>query len=487
MPDVERIFPGRNPDVGFLHCGSADLSVNISTHTGFGCDVDVAVLRACIDELGRRAPLLSARVRMRRHLLPGNHHLWVAPPESQRAPLPFGIVDLPDDAGDEAVERHCARGANLPIDPTTDPPLRLELLRRAGGGCDLVTTLHHALYDGASVGFVFYLLKHLYVAVSAGRDPSEVDLPQVITPGDLEFVRDAMGSRGALRPAVAAARGLRLLVRESRFRDIAIPGRKQAVAARSLHRTVSLDLDDPALDGLGALLSQRGATLNELLQAASARVLFAQGRNDGWLEDTLSFASTFNLRRPTFDAYVLGNLETATCVELRPADVDDPSRFLDTLVRRSAAQKGSTLPLGHYLALRMLTMAPSSLMPGIVAKVANRAVLLFSYLGSDFTRRYLGHFGGRVESEAVTSLVRDHPGSGSGFVTSAPPMGMVITVKRIGRRVAVNLSMHDRLMDEQALDRFAGSLRGEVEAYSAMGRPGRDRRPIRGDAAAGQS
>jgi len=484
MPDGELVFPGRNPDVGFLHCGAAGLSVNISTHTGFGRDVDVPALRACVVELGRRVPLLTARVRALRHVLPGPHHVWVAPPEPRRVPVPFETVELPAGADEQAVERHCARGANLPIDPSTDPPLRIELLRREDGVCDLVTTLHHALYDGASVGFIFYLLKHLYVAVRAGLEPGEVELPRVVTPADVNFVRDALGSAGLAKVGRVAAGGVRLLVRESRFRDVPVPGRDRAAGARSLHRTVVLDLDDPALDGLGPLLADRGATLNELLQAASARALFAQGRDDGWLRDTLPFATTFNLRRPSLEAYALGNLETATCLELRAADVDDPSRFLDVLVRRSASQKGSTLPLGHYLALKMLTLAPSSLMPGIVAKVANRAILLFSYLGSDFAGRYLGHFGRRVESEAVTALVRDWPGSGSGFVTSAPPMGMVVTVKRVGRRVAVNLSMHDRLMDTQALGRFAESLRREVEAYSAMGRPGKLIRVKRAAAAA---
>ncbi len=470
MPEL--VFPGRNPDVGFLHCGGPTLSVNISTHTGFGTDVDPAALRRALEELARRAPLLVARIRRFTRRLPGRHHVWVAPPERDRTPIPFEVIDVPP--GDEAATaRHCVDGANLPIDATREPPLRVELLRRGDGGeCHLVTTLHHALYDGASVGFVFYALKRLYVEARRGRPLEQVALPRIVTPRDTELALDQLGGPGwkaRARMLRLAAAGWRMVIRESRFRDVAVPGRHTSDGARSLHRTVFFDLDETRLAGLGALLAGHDATLNELLQAAAARAFFAWGRRRALLDRTLPFASTFSLRRPSVEEYALGNFETATCLELQRPDVEDPLRFLDALVGRSRAQQRSLLPLGHYLALSGVVRAPTARLPRMIAKIANRAVLLFSYLGADFTRRYLGHFGTGEEAHEVARLVREHPGTGVGYVTSAPPMGMVITVKRVRRTLAVNLSIHDRLTDPAGLDGFARDLREEVERFAALG------------------
>lgn len=466
-----RAISGRNPDVGFLHCGGQVRTPNISTHTGMGHDVDAGALRVALDELGRRASLLVSRLRLRRHLWPGAHHTWEPAAGSERR-IPLRIVDAPRAAGHDPAAVFCAEGANRTIDPEREPPFQVELLRRPGGPCDLVTTLHHALYDGASCGFVFFAVKRLYAAALSGADPSRVSLPHVTDPGQWSFVRrqiEASGrGAGRARLLALAARGWASLLRESRFRTVPVPQRDTSDRYRSLHRTLHMDLDDPGLAGLGHLLAARDGTLNELLQAAVTRAFFPWGRAIGLLDRTLPVATTFNLRVPGPDEYPLGNFETAICIELTPTDLDSASGHLDRMIARSKKLKASDLPLGHYLALAGLAAAPSSWLDAIVAKVANCGLLLYSYLGTDFSRRYLGHFGGGEDAERTERLVRDHPGSGAGYVSSFPPMGLVLTVKRIHRRLALNFSLHDGIAPSRDLDRLVASVREEVVGYARM-------------------
>jgi hypothetical protein len=471
IPDL--VIPGRNPDVGFLHVGGRERTPNISTHTGFGPDVDPGMLRTALDELARRAPLLVTRVRLRRHLLPGRHHSWELPTAPERV-VPLKCIDVSPDAGDDPVAAFCAEGANRTIDLETGPPFQVDLLRHPDGSHDLVTTLHHALYDGASCGFVFYLLKRLFAAARAGIDPATVDLPRITNPGEWAFAARQLELAG--RPAGKAAlcrlgaRGTWLVLEESRFRTVPVPGRGAADRCRSRHRTIYLDLDAPEVRGLGPLLGRREGTLNELLQAAVSRAFFPWGRGIGLLDRTLPLATTFNLRTPNATEYPLGNFETATCIELRLEDLDPPAAHLDRLIARSARQKRSDLPLAHFMALKGIASLPTPVMDRAIAKVANCGLLLFSYVGSDFSRRYLGHYGGGADAEDAARLVRDWPGTGAGYISSFPPMGLALTVKRVGRRVALNFSLHDGIAPASDLDRLACAVREEIEAYARLGR-----------------
>ncbi len=475
MTDMERAIPGRNPDVGFLHCGGLVRSVNISTHTGFGKDVDAVALRAALDELADRASLLVARLRW--NAFPGVHHSWIVPSRDAAVPIPFRLVDVSGEDSEGATAGYCAEGANRTIDPEVDPPFQVEVLRHADGSHDLVTTLHHAVYDGASCGFIFYAIKRLYAAALAGRTLGDVPLPRIVDLSEWRFAALQLGYRSRVRAGRHLARvvgkGLALLHQEGRIRPVPVPGRNTADDTRSLHRTLNLDLDDPELSGLGELLSLREATLNELLQAASARAFFTWGRRIGLLEDTLPMATTFNLRRPSDEEYALGNFETAAGIELKEADLKEPGPFLDAMSLRSRRQKGSELPLGHFLALSLLVRAPRRMTPGIVDKVASCGLLLFSYVGSDFSRRYLGHFGEGEEARTMKHLVLGCPGTGSGYVTSAPPLGLVLTIKRNRRRLALNFSLHSGIAPQSELDALAEGVGSEVKSYAVMGRQGR--------------
>ena len=148
--------------------------------------------------------------------------------------------------------------------------------------------------------------------------------------------------------------------------------------------------------------------------------------------------------------------------------MSEPQVLLDRLAARSQLLRTSRLPHAHYLALSWLSCAPTALLPRVVGKVARCAFLLYSYLGTDFAHRYLGHFGGANDRELVR-LIREHPGSGAGYVTSAPPLGLVVTIKRIRRHVAVNLSLNDRLADADGLAQLADAVRSEALALAELG------------------
>lgn len=470
MGDGRRIAAGRNPDVGFLHCGDDGLTVNIATHTRLEQGTEEVALRAALDELARRAPLLVSRLRWRRRWLPGPPHDWVLP--ELALGIPLEVVS----PGRGSIQRACSAGANRPLDPTREPPLRAQLLRGGSGGGDggeddaLLLIAHHALVDGASCGFLFFAIKVLYAAARAGRDLTEVALPRIESPGAGRLVAEGLADGGRL-PGIAARGRATLRAWTLLAKQMRVPpgpsGGGFGAAARSRHATVFLDLRDERGAGLRRLMEREDATLHETLLAATSRAVRSWGREHGSIGDALPTATTFNLRSPATDRYGLGNLETALVFATRSQDVHDRRAWLRALVARSRVWKAGRDPWCNFLALtQLICVTPRPLLPRVVDGVARRATLLFSYLGTDFATRYLTHYG--AEDPRAVKLVREHAGDGVGYVTSAPPMGVVVTVKRVRQRVALNLSAHDRLADEGAWEELIAAIDAELDAYAAL-------------------
>ncbi|WP_406726982.1 condensation domain-containing protein [Streptomyces sp. GD-15H] len=147
---------------------------------GLRGDLDVAALRGAVNDLTERHEVLRTVVepdgaRLVQRILP-------------RADVALPAVDLPPDAGAEAVEAFAREELLRKLDLAAEPPVSWTLLRRAADEHHLVLRLHHIAADGWSEGVLNRDLSRLYRARLTGRP---VDLPEL----SLQYADFATGQR----------------------------------------------------------------------------------------------------------------------------------------------------------------------------------------------------------------------------------------------------------------------------------------------------
>ncbi len=117
--------------------------------------LDPASLRAAVDALLVRHPNLRACFRQ----LGGDQPVQLIP---RRAPVPWTVVDLPDDTDGAEFERLLAADRSRRFDLARPPLLRAILVRFAQSSAELVLSMHHILIDGWSMPILAAELTALY-------------------------------------------------------------------------------------------------------------------------------------------------------------------------------------------------------------------------------------------------------------------------------------------------------------------------------------
>ncbi|MFD8155730.1 condensation domain-containing protein, partial [Streptomyces sp. NPDC059720] len=152
-----------------------------------GGEVDTAALRAAVGDLVRR----HAPLRTRFATAEGQPYQVVTPAEEAAAGV---FVEIREVTPAEAeTELHAA--ARHAFDLATEHPLRITLLREAGGRSTLLVLLHHIATDGQSLRPLFADLSAAYAARTAGRAPDWEPLP-------LDYADYALWQRSALEGSV---------------------------------------------------------------------------------------------------------------------------------------------------------------------------------------------------------------------------------------------------------------------------------------------
>lgn len=100
----------------------------------------------------------------------------IAPPKPASLPV-IDLSDLPESEREEELRRRIAAEMRRPIDLSNGPLIRITLLRRAKDDYAAVTSTHHIIHDGWSMGIVLRELATLYPAYAAGRLSPLPELP----------------------------------------------------------------------------------------------------------------------------------------------------------------------------------------------------------------------------------------------------------------------------------------------------------------------
>jgi len=197
-----------NPlDLG-LRC--IDLSIRGVGYPGFETQmlvwlhgrVDSANLRRAIERLGRRRPVITAR--LIEDAKPAGPYWQFQPGQTAR----LTEIDLPS-ADDEAVLT-CAGGLlSTSFDPAACDPLRFYLLHRPGGGDVFIMQFNHVLMDNSATTWLLRELDQLVQDSSAAANDTPRHEPRFVVSRRLRSVPHAARRSGALAAIELQAHSLR--------------------------------------------------------------------------------------------------------------------------------------------------------------------------------------------------------------------------------------------------------------------------------------
>ncbi len=165
--DSNTLWQPLNPLDIALRC--IDLSIRGMGYPGFETQmlvwlegrVDAALLARAVERLGRRHPVITARLEEPPGRPPGWRLCPAAPPQLNEVPLasddPGGVLD------------GAAALLSCPRDPVANDPLRFHLLRRPGGGDVFLLQYSHVLMDNSATALLVRELDEL--AQEGGDDP----------------------------------------------------------------------------------------------------------------------------------------------------------------------------------------------------------------------------------------------------------------------------------------------------------------------------
>jgi WS/DGAT/MGAT family acyltransferase len=359
-------------DLAFMDLETPQAPLHVGWTLRFsGAAPSLAALRRHLDARLYTVP------RFRRRLVSARLGLaapqWVDDPGFDVARHTFAVA-LPAPGG--LAELRAAAGVLLSQPLPGDRPLwRMYLVDGDGDGFALVGQAHHALVDGIAAIEVAQLLFGPPAdgdAAARSWTPSAAVQPAAAASA-------TAGTR--VRAAVDTARGLGGAVLRTRDPGGALRDAARALDAatrpapetgldRSVTHERAIAFARAPLDAARAVGRAHGATINDVLLAASALGLGATLRRRGERPETLRALVPVSVRAAEDEA--LGNRISFLPVELPVAETD-PGRVLALVRARTAAAKSG----GHAGALQALTRAAEAL-PGagrrLVARTALRAV-----------------------------------------------------------------------------------------------------------------
>ena len=368
----------------------------------FTGDLDLPVLRRCLDEIVRRHEVLRTNVVERN----GTPYQVVSPP----APVPLPVRDIRDapDIG-RAIDDAGRREAATAFDLATAPLLRASLLRVDDRAHVLLLTVHQVACDGWSIGVLRAELAALYEAFRDGRPSPLPELP--VQYGDVAVWQRARLGRGELdaqrehwRTSLAGVSELPLPTDKSR--SVARTSRGDATAFR-----LSPDL----VASVGGVAAEAGTTRFAVLLAAFAAVLWrwsgqdavdtvvigspVSGRFAAETEPMVGlFVNTLPLRLDLSGDPAFAELVAAAREECAAARANQDYPF-DRMVADSGADRSDGLaPLVQVvLTLRDAPPAPRKLGGLVVEELPVRSVSTKYDLALDLVASADGGLDGRLE------------------------------------------------------------------------------------------
>ncbi|BBB01990.1 putative non-ribosomal peptide synthase [Actinacidiphila reveromycinica] len=320
--------------------------------------VDEDLLRAALQRVQDRHEPLRSRYPADEDGVP---RAFVEPPDALR--LPWRVEDvsaLPDPEQEAA--RIVAREAVTPFRLDRGPVWRCLLVRTGPEERVLVTTLHHIVSDGGSLGVLLAELGALYPALAAGERPCPADPPQgyfalaakdTVPPGALEHwltILDGAPDRIDLSalaewpgrgepPSPPAPDGGSAPTG---------PARGAAVDRRWAGRELTLQVPDGTATALEDLCARHGSSLFTGLVAASAATLY---RTSG--QDDLVLTTPVD-RRGHEGRALIGCFVNTVVLRLRVG----PDDRLDTLLARAAGVVADALAHSGLPFSRLVSALP---------------------------------------------------------------------------------------------------------------------------------
>ncbi len=244
-----------------LDPGSA--AYNIPVHLRLEGDLDVAALRATLDEVIRRHEALRTTFAE----TAGGPVQVIAPTLALSLPV-VDLRGLPPELREAEAGRWSAAEAARPFDLARGPLLRMLLLRLADAGWSAAFSFHHIVGDGWSIEVLIREIAALYPALRAGG-------PSPLPPLLLQYADFAAWQRGFLAGPVLAAQldyWRRQLAGAPAVSQL--PGDRPRPAVQRFHGgSVRHPLPEASVAALRRLCQSEGTTLFMGLLAAFAALL----------------------------------------------------------------------------------------------------------------------------------------------------------------------------------------------------------------------
>jgi diacylglycerol O-acyltransferase / wax synthase len=357
-------------DLAFLDLETPQAPLHVGWTLRFsGRAPSLAALRRHLDER------LHAVPRFRRRIVRTPLGLaapqWVDDPGFDVARHAFAVA-LPAPGGPAQLRELAGALLSRPL-PADRPLWRMYLVEGDGDGFALVGQVHHALVDGIAAIEVALLLFGPPAAAEAARGWAPQPAVPAATAARATLgvrARAALGAArdlggAALRPGPAAAAREAARALESVARPV-----PTTVLDRSATHERAVAFAHVPLDGARAAGHRYGATINDVLLAASSLALRAALRRRGEAPEELRALVPISMRGD--EAGALGNRISFLPVDL-PVGEPDVRRTLRTVRARTAVAKGG----GDAGALEALARAADAL-PGpgrrLLTRTAVRAV-----------------------------------------------------------------------------------------------------------------
>jgi hypothetical protein len=406
-------------------------------HIRLGARADIDVLRLAIERLGRRRPVITARLIEP----PGGRPYW----RFRHEAVPqLSVVEL---ASNEASGVLDAASALLSArcDPAEHDPLRFSLLRRPAGGDIFVMQYSHVLMDNGATAMLVRELNQL--ATGRGEDSPQYEPRNVVG----RYLRRV--PRAQRRAATQAAIELQGHTLRGRAALLSTGAEDQPRRAR-LH-FAARTLDAEATGALRAGIVRRCGlpNLSMAILASALRAIRELGppQFNGDRKYTAGIGLDLNLRGDT--GALLQNLLSLVPLSVQPSDLADRDELTRLLSRQMRSRLQSRVDLG---ALRLAHCFQRR--PRHVRWVAEHLLrwtysLWYAYFGS------LDALGARFCGVEVEDVAY--------FGPTWSPLGIALLANQYRGRLLLNFTYDPDLVAQSLADSFLDQVLADLRSSAA--------------------